>query len=170
MVSSPWRQDPNDSCAVPDKHIPSEIECLAASLKEKIPTNEMNALANWSQRTEMFLKVFEFILGRKEARLIFGDREAIIGVVWVIQINLSRKKHISRWVLTCEKRDVCFLTRSMSMGRASCWRTNVRLSMKPSPLIWLSSTFSEKRDHLFCCSKWTYRHMSTFHIELNEFL
>lgn len=52
----------------------------------------MNALANWSQRTEMFLKVFEFILGRKEARLIFGDREAIIGVVWVIQINLSRKK------------------------------------------------------------------------------
>lgn len=34
------------------------------------------------------------------------------------------------------------------MGRASCWRTNVRLSMKPSPLIWLSSTFSEKRDHV----------------------
>ena len=108
----------------------------------------MNASANWSQRTEMFLEVFEFILGRKEPRLIFGDRKAIIGVVWVTQIDLSGKKYIRRQVITSKKRDACFLTRSMSMGRASCWRTNVRLSMKPSPLIWLSSTFSEKRDHV----------------------
>lgn len=87
-----------------------------------------DGIGNEILRTKRFLVFLESIGCRVQARLVFGNGQTIIGVVRVVQINLTKDNRDEG-----EERQGS-ITRSTSIGSASCCRTKVRFSMNPSPL------------------------------------